>query len=109
VNAENGVKIATVSDVADPLSLGRVLIRLPDAGTETQLWARVAISPEGSRGTVAQLDASDEVVVAFEGGDPRSPIVIGKLWKGDSTPPTEADPTPVQLPLNPLLPIRKVK
>ena len=99
MNAENGVKVATVSDAVDPLGRGRVLIRLADAGNETQVWARVAISPEDSRGTVVQLDASDEVVVAFEGGDPRSPIVIGKLWKGDSTPPTQADTNPVRVPL----------
>jgi uncharacterized protein involved in type VI secretion and phage assembly len=79
VIAENGVKVATVSDVADPLGHGRVLIRWPDAGSVTQVWARVAISPQAPGGTVAQLKASDEVVVAFEGGDPSSPIVIGKL------------------------------
>lgn len=109
MNAENGVRVATVSDVADPLRLGRVLIHLPDAVSGAQVWARVAVSPQDSKGTVAQLVVSDEVVVAFEGGDPGSPIVIGKLWKGDSTPPMQADPNPVHLPLNPLPPLPKLK
>jgi len=98
VNPINGVKVATVSEVADPLAIGRVLVRLSDTVSETQVWARVVGS---LRGSVAQLGISDEVLVAFAGGDPRSPVVIGRLWQGDSAPPTQAGTNTVHRPLRP--------
>ncbi|MCB0236065.1 MAG: type IV secretion protein Rhs, partial [Anaerolineae bacterium] len=33
----------------------------------------------------------DEVLVAFEGGDPRRPYVVGALWNGQDTPPETMD------------------
>ena len=86
----DGLKVATVTAVADPLALGRVLIRFTDAVAETQVWARVAGSPQGGRGAVAQFEVSDEVLVAFAGGDPRNPIVLGGLWQGDAPAPTDS-------------------
>jgi len=96
VKPVDGLKVATVTAVADPLALGRVLVRLSDGVSETQVWARVAGSSPGARGTVAQFEVSDEVLVAFAGGDLRSPIVIGGLWQGNSSPPTQADSSGVR-------------
>jgi uncharacterized protein involved in type VI secretion and phage assembly len=90
VTPVNGMKVAMVTQVADPLALGRVLVRLSDTVSETEVWARVVRSPQGSRGTVWQPEISDEVLVAFAGGDPRSPFVLGNLWQGNSPPPTHA-------------------
>ena len=109
MNPGDDVKRATVIDVADPLGLGRVLIRLPDAVSETEVWARVASSPPGARGAVFQPEISDEVLVAFAQGDTRNPVVIGSLWEGGSTPPTQADTKPQRRPLVPLVSPRKVK
>jgi uncharacterized protein involved in type VI secretion and phage assembly len=103
VTPMNGMKVATVIEVADPLGLGRVLIRFSDIGSEMEVWARVAGAPQSSRGTVAKFEVSDEVLVAFAGGDPRSPFVIGKLWQGNSPPPTQAGTNPVIHPRRPLL------
>ncbi len=109
MNPDNGVKRATVIEVTDPLGLGRVLIRLSDGISETEVWARVAISHLASRGAVFQPEVSDEVLVAFAGGDLGSPFVIGNLWQGGSPPPTQAGTNPVRLPLRQLVPFRKVK
>ena len=86
----NGTKVATVTEVTDPLALGRVLIRLSETDSVTEVWARVAGPPQGSRGTIAKFEISDEVLVAFAAGDLRSPVVLGKLWQNNSPPPTQA-------------------
>jgi uncharacterized protein involved in type VI secretion and phage assembly len=109
VSPDDGMIRATVIGVADPLGLGRVLIRLPDGISETEVWARVASSSPGAREAVFQPEVSDEVLVAFAGGDQRSPIVVGSLWQGGSPPPTQADTNPVRRPPGPLIPSRKVK
>jgi len=109
VNPGDEVKRATVVSAADPLGLGRVLIRLSDGVSETDVWARVASTQQGSRGAVFQPEVSDEVLVSFAGDDLRSPIVIGDLWEGDSPPPTQAGTNPVRHPLVPIVPPRKVK
>ena len=87
-----GVYAALVTDVQDPLGQGRVKVKLPwcpDSGSGSfEVWARLATMMAGAkRGTWFVPDAEDEVVVAFEGGDPSAPIVIGSLWNGTDDPP----------------------
>jgi uncharacterized protein involved in type VI secretion and phage assembly len=36
-------------------------------------------------------DPQDEVLVAFQGGDPRLPVIIGGLWNGQDAPPEQMD------------------
>jgi uncharacterized protein involved in type VI secretion and phage assembly len=89
-----GVYPALVTDIKDPDGQGRVRIKLPwaadDAGFET--WARLATLMAGAqRGSWFIPDVDDEVLVAFVGGDPRHPIVIGALWNGADTPPAAMD------------------
>jgi uncharacterized protein involved in type VI secretion and phage assembly len=90
-----GVYPALVRGNQDPDNLGRVLISLPiwiTGGEKTELWARVAVLMAGKdRGTWFLPDVNDEVLVAFEGGDPRSPYVVGCLWNGADQPPESAD------------------
>lgn len=86
----NAVYTAVVSDSHDPQAAGRVKIDLPAFGE--QLWARLATLAAGDhRGSWFVPDAGDEVLVAFEGGDARQPVVIGSLWTSASPPP-ESDP-----------------
>ena len=82
-----GVFPAVVSDIKDPDGHGRVKVTLPwspdTGGGSYEAWARVATLMGGNnRGSWFIPDMNDEVLVVFEGGDPRRPYVIGGLWKG---------------------------
>ncbi|HMQ51945.1 MAG TPA: phage baseplate assembly protein V [Anaerolineae bacterium] len=91
-----GVYTALVTDVQDPDGQGRVRLRLPWAtdpdGAAYETWARLATLMAGAeRGTWFIPEPDDEVLVAFEAGDPRAPIVVGALWNGVDSPPQEMD------------------
>jgi uncharacterized protein involved in type VI secretion and phage assembly len=86
-----GTYTAIVTEVRDPEGLGHVQIRIP-AFKGVSLWARVAtLMAGGQRGTWFIPDVNDEVLVAFEAGDPRKPYVIGALWNGKERPPVAMD------------------
>lgn len=87
---------ALVTDVVDPEGLGRVKIALPwspdTAGARYETWARLATFMAGNnRGSWFIPDVDDEVLIVFEGGDPRRPYVIGNLWNGKDKPPESMD------------------
>jgi uncharacterized protein involved in type VI secretion and phage assembly len=87
-----GVFPALVSDIKDPDGEGRVKVKLPWAPTGYEAWARLATMMAGSsRGTWFVPDENDEVLVAFEAGDPRHPYVVGALWNGSDAPPESMD------------------
>lgn len=91
-----GVYPALVSDIRDPEGQGRVKVTLPwspDTGNARyEAWARVATLMGGSnRGSWFIPDPNDEVLIVFEGGDPRRPYVIGGLWNGSDAPPESMD------------------
>lgn len=77
-----GVWRAVVVEASDPEGGGRVRVKVPAELAEGEVWARVAIwfrpQPE------------DEVIIAFEGGDLRQPVVIGALWSSSDAPPGSA-------------------
>lgn len=87
-----GVHVGTVSDNQDPDGQGRVKVKLPwspdPEGAEYALWARLATMMAGSgRGSWFVPDVDDEVLVAFAGGNPAHPFVVGALWNGADAPP----------------------
>lgn len=91
-----GVFVALVRDLKDPDNQGRVKVALPWApdpsGGTFETWARLATLMGGNnRGTWFIPDVDDEVLVAFEGGDPRRPYVLGGLWNGKDSPPDSID------------------
>jgi uncharacterized protein involved in type VI secretion and phage assembly len=91
-----GVYPALVSDITDPDGQGRVKVSLPwapdGAGGAYQAWARLATLAGGpGRGSWFVPERGDEVLVAFEGGDPRRPYVLGGLWNGSDKPPQTMD------------------
>lgn len=91
-----GVFPALVTDVGDPDGQGRVKISLPwtpDTGAARfEAWARLATLMGGNnRGSWFVPDAGDEVLVAFEAGNPRRPYVVGCLWNGRDAPPERMD------------------
>ena len=91
-----GVFPALVTDIDDPEGLGRVKVALPwspdPQGARYETWARLATFMAGNnRGSWFIPDVEDEVLIAFEGGDPRRPYVIGSLWNGKDSPPESMD------------------
>jgi uncharacterized protein involved in type VI secretion and phage assembly len=91
-----GAYPATVTDIKDPDSQGRVKVKLPwmpdNDGNGYEVWARlVTLMAGNSRGTWFIPDPDDEVLVVFEGGDARRPYVVGALWNGSDAPPEQMD------------------
>jgi uncharacterized protein involved in type VI secretion and phage assembly len=91
-----GAYSAQVTDIRDPDGQGRVKVKLPWSpdlnGGGYEVWARLAVPMAGNnRGTWLLPDPNDEVLIMFEGGDPRLPFVIGALWNGQDKPPETMD------------------
>ncbi len=87
-----GVYPALVTDLRDPQALGRVQVSLPWAadpeGSRPVAWARLATLAAGAgSGTWFLPAVGDEVLVAFQAGDPSLPVVLGGLWNGQQRPP----------------------
>jgi uncharacterized protein involved in type VI secretion and phage assembly len=77
-----GVTVGIVTNLEDPEGKKRVKLKLPYlADNEDTGWARVVQFGAGNRrGWWVHPDVGDEVIVAFENGDPRLPIVLGGVW-----------------------------
>jgi uncharacterized protein involved in type VI secretion and phage assembly len=91
-----GVLPAVVIDIKDPDNQGRVKVTLPwsvdGGGARYESWARLATLMGGNdRGSWFVPDVDDEVLVAFEQGDPRRPYVLGALWNGRDRAPESMD------------------
>ncbi len=91
-----GVFPALVTDIKDPDGQGRVKISLPwspdNDGSKYEAWARLATMMGGkNRGSWFVPDVNDEVLVAFEAGNPHRPYVVGCLWNGKDNPPESMD------------------
>jgi uncharacterized protein involved in type VI secretion and phage assembly len=91
VSKIEGVVIGLVTQVDDPDKQGRVKLNFPwlDDKHETD-WIRIATMMGGdNRGSFFMPEVGDEVLVAFEHGDTRFPIVIGFFWNGKDKPPSQ--------------------
>lgn len=94
-----GVVCGVVVDNSDPDGLHRVKVRLPWLphsersgrtgvdGDFVTCWARVAMPMAGPGSGLSVLPAvDDQVLLAFEMGDPSRPVVIGSLWSAVDKP-----------------------
>jgi uncharacterized protein involved in type VI secretion and phage assembly len=86
--------LARVVAIDDPERLNRVQVRLIAFdgvdGQDMPLWARVVAPFAGDdRGAFLMPDVGDEVLVVFENGDARYPLVVGGLWNGAAPPPAD--------------------
>jgi phage protein D/phage baseplate assembly protein gpV len=85
-----GVMPAVVTNNTDPEMLGRVRVKfpwMPDDSLDSA-WARLAMPGAGpERGLFFIPEINDEVLVAFEQGDPSAPYVVGALWNKKDKPP----------------------
>ena len=89
-----GLRAVVVGPAAEELAVdegGRVQVQLCTDGpaqSDTAVWARVAQPWAGaSGGTTFWPRVGDEVLVSFEAGDPRRPVVIGSLYGDGHAPP----------------------
>lgn len=80
--AIGGLLIGRVSNTKDAENAGRVKVTFAGSnGNIESAWARVVALGGGSlRGTVFQPEVHDEVLLGFERGDSRHPVVIGGLF-----------------------------
>jgi uncharacterized protein involved in type VI secretion and phage assembly len=81
--------VGLVVDNRDPEKLGRVRLRFPTlSDVDATWWAPLAALGAGKdRGWFFLPDIDDEVLVVFEHGDFRRPVVLGALWNGVDVPP----------------------
>lgn len=84
-----GVVIGVVTNNKDPDGLGRVKMSLPWMADQVESdWARVVTPMAGpGRGIYFLPEVNDEVLVAFQHGNPDMPVVLGGLWNGKDKPP----------------------
>lgn len=79
----NGVIVGIVTNNSDPENLGRVKVKFPTLDTESH-WCRLASTMAGNlRGIAFFPEVNDEVVVAFQNGDPNYGVVLGAVWNGN--------------------------
>lgn len=89
-NEPNGVLIGVVKSLEDPENIGRVRVTYPNLEDQESDWARLVTLMAGAdRGSRFVPEVDDEVLVAFEQGDPRRPYILGALWNKTDTPPED--------------------
>jgi uncharacterized protein involved in type VI secretion and phage assembly len=85
------VVIGVVTNNKDESKWGRVKVKLPTGGEESD-WAWVAEPMAGKEmGTYLLPEVGDRVVVAFISGDINYPVIIGSLWDEKNPPPAGND------------------
>jgi phage baseplate assembly protein gpV len=89
-----GVTVGRVINLLDPLAIGRVQVQLPFIDSvDLAPWARVCVPMAGMLSGMYYIpNVGDEVLVAFEHGDPKAPYILGGLWNAIERPPL---PSPV--------------
>ena len=83
--------IGIVVDNKDPEKLARVKLKFPSLpGQDTSWWAPlVSLGGGNERGWFFLPEIDDEMLVMFEHGDIRRPVIVGALWNGKDAPPDE--------------------
>jgi phage protein D/phage baseplate assembly protein gpV len=78
----SGLVVGEVTSINDPDERGRVKVRFSGLSSqEESAWCRlVAVGGGTKRGMVFIPEVGDEVLVGFENGDVRQPVVIGGLY-----------------------------
>lgn len=90
---ELGLVVGVVTNVRDTEGFGRVKVKFPTLGDRDEsAWARVLGAGAGkSRGFQTPYDLDDEVLVGFEHGELRRPVILGGMWSGRNLIPRSGD------------------
>ena len=85
----NGLVAGVVTNIQDPDKSGRVKVKFPSlSSADESAWARVIAPGAGTtRGIEFLPEVNDEVMVGFEQGDLRYPVVLGGVWSKKYLPP----------------------
>jgi uncharacterized protein involved in type VI secretion and phage assembly len=80
--------VGVVTNNNDPEQRGRVRVKYPSlSDKEESAWAPVATPSSGNqRGLLMLPQPDEEVVIGFEHGDSRRPIVLGSTFNGKDKP-----------------------
>ena len=83
------VVVGPAGDKVHVDEMGRVQVRFPwQDEDDAAPWVRVSQAWAGAgRGMLTIPRVGDEVLIEFEHGDARRPIVVGALYNGDASPP----------------------
>lgn len=85
----NELHLGIVLDNTDPESRGRIKVRLH--ATQLEVWASVIVPSAGNGYGISHLPRQNEqVVLAFI--SPNLPMVLGAVWSGGSSHPSDAAP-----------------
>ncbi len=78
-----------VTNNEDPENLGRVKVRLAhhSSAEESEFMRIMTFDGGKERGWFALPEIDDEVLVAYERGNPNAPVVLGGLYNGKDVPP----------------------
>ncbi|MDQ3066134.1 MAG: type VI secretion system tip protein VgrG, partial [Actinomycetota bacterium] len=89
VGAQTAVVVGPPGETSFSDKYGRIKVRFHwDSEGASSHWVRVA-QPAGGY-FLPEVD--DEVLVAFEHGDPDRPVVIGAVWNAQKPPPPQESP-----------------
>jgi uncharacterized protein involved in type VI secretion and phage assembly len=85
----SGLVVGVVTNMSDPDGLGRLRVKYVGmSGAAESSWARVlTVGGGNARGVMFLPEVDDEVLVGFEGGDTRRPVVLGGLFSTKNKPP----------------------
>jgi phage protein D len=80
--------VGLVTNNNDPDQMGRVRVKYPSlSDSEESAWARIATPSAGNaRGLLMLPQVDEEVIIGFEHGDTRRPIVVGSVFNGRDKP-----------------------
>jgi phage protein D/phage baseplate assembly protein gpV len=83
----DSIVVGIVTNNNDPDKLGRVKVMLPSVSEIETFWAPVLVPSSGNERGLSMLPVPDEeVIVAFENGDPSYPFVLGSVFNGRDKP-----------------------
>jgi phage protein D/phage baseplate assembly protein gpV len=83
----DSIVVGVVTNNNDPEQRGRVKVKFPFLSDTETFWAPVTLPAAGKERGLSMLPVPDEqVVVAFENGDPSYPVVLGSVFNGKDTP-----------------------